>query len=241
MTFLNLIYPNRCPLCDELLSPKDTYVCGLCREKVNFLGEPRCCKCGRPIAAGDEEYCYACAKKTNYFEEGFAPFAYGGSFVRSMMRFKYGHRAEYADFYAAAIWHYGREKLPKWNIQAVLPVPVHRIRRIRRGYNQAEEIARRLAEKLQVPDYYKSIHRIKNTRPQKNLNDLQRRHNMRNTFRFDADLRLPENILIVDDIFTTGSTVNTLAALARHHGAKHVYFVTATIGSARESGRMKSV
>ncbi len=234
MFFTDMIYPGRCALCDDILNRKEKYVCRECRKNVRFLEGPKCCRCGRPIRDADSELCYACAKRNSFFDEGLAPFAYDKIMIPSLMRFKYGHRAEYADFYAAAILFYGGAKIRRWKAQAVLPVPVHRRRMIRRGYNQAEEIAGRVAAGLNIPDLGRYVRRVKNTKPQKNLNDVQRRNNLRNSFRIDPGIKLPERVMIVDDIFTTGSTIDAMAAEARKRGAEKVFFVCAAIGSARQ-------
>lgn len=224
---LDWIYPRRCPVCDGLLGKKEQYLCRRCAGKLKPLEEPRCRKCGRPIHSWTEEYCGECGKERHVYDSGFPVYPYHGPVQASLMRFKYSGRQEYAAFYARAIKIYGGERLRKISPEVLVPVPVHKKKLQTRGYNQAEVLARRLAREMGLPVDTDLITRKKNTLPQKELSPEERRKNLRDAFALShpgKKLRY-RRILLVDDIYTTGSTVDVLAALLKEAGAEEVYFV----------------
>lgn len=138
-----------------------------------------------------------------------------------MMRFKYGGRAEYAGFYAEAIFRYGshvfagRERAKRFPFQAdaILPVPIHPERYRKRGYNQAEELGRELSFRTGIPLCPDLVFRKKKTLPQKGLSGVQRRQNLSGAFAVKKGRIIPRRILLVDDIYTTGSTLNAMTEI----------------------------
>lgn len=182
-----------------------------------------------------EEYCPDCQKVGHAFTAGFAVYPYHGPIQKSLMRFKYAGREEYAEFYAKAVCLYGENALRQMQPDCIVPVPVHRRKLVTRGYNQAEAFAVSLGRMTGIPVEKKLLLRTKNTLPQKELDPAQRRKNLRKAFaiRKDAACLYGKNVLLADDIYTTGSTVDTLAQLLLQHGVKSVCFVTVAIGTAR--------
>ena len=106
----------------------------------------------------------------------------------------------------------------------MIPVPIHRERLLKRGYNQAEELAVRLSSMSGIPVERRAVLRIKNTKAQKELNDVERKKNLAQAFSIVKGYSPPRRILLVDDIYTTGSTIDTLALLLKKNGAQSVYF-----------------
>ena len=201
-----LLYPRRCALCDRLLRGNEKGVCRACGKTV------------RPLPSG-----------TGFMPNGFAAFPYTGAVRMSVHRLKYGGRAEYADFFAAALLAAGGSLLRAWNIQALVPVPVHASRLRRRGYNQAERIARALEKRTGIPVLENCVERVRSTRPQSGLTPEERRRNVKNAFRSCGKEPLPASVLIVDDIYTTGSTVGSLTKTLKKAGAAEVYFCAACL------------
>lgn len=112
----------------------------------------------------------------------------------------------------------------------LVPVPIHPARRRYRGYNQAEVFAKRLSEEFQIPMDAHLIRRVKRTKPQKELDPAERRKNLENAFALEKPGQMKyRRILLVDDIYTTGSTVDALAALLKKNGAVQVDFLCAAI------------
>lgn len=228
-----LLYPRRCPLCDGLLADREKYICASCRGKIRFIEGPRCMKCGRPLRSTAVEYCDNCRRREHPFVRGFAPFVYRNLCQESLMRFKYDHRAEYAGFYGAAICGFGRELLAEWKPQLILSVPVHRRRLIKRGYNQAEQIANAVSKQTGIPASDRLIRRRRNTKPQKGLTPEERRRNLAGAFTVSKGARFPERVLLVDDIYTTGATMDAMTEVLLKHGVKKVYVACVSIAPGR--------
>ena len=223
-----LLYPPRCAVCDALLDRNERMICGECGKTLLFLREPACLRCGRPVEDETEEYCPHCRKTQHLFEKGFAPFIYDGRIRDAVLRFKFGHRAEYAAFFGAAVWTYGKKRIREWDPDLIVPVPVYRERQLRRGYNQAELLAEELSARSGIPCSTHLATRVRHTLPQKELDEKQRRKNLLGAFRIAQDVSVPETILIVDDIYTTGATIDALAAHLLRKGAKKIYFACAS-------------
>jgi ComF family protein len=228
-----LLYPRHCPVCDRLLAGDEPYICRKCAGKVKWIRGPVCMKCGRPLDAENKEYCDNCRRRSHLYERNLAPFVYGNEIQTSIMRFKYGGRAEYAAFYAKAITVFGSRQLEMWKPQMIIPVPVHTKRYIRRGYNQAGALAEQLSKLLDVPVGEGLVCRTRNTRPQKGQTPSGRRRNLQGAFCLVKGARLPERILIVDDIYTTGTTVDTLAGVLLAGGARKVWSASVSIAPGR--------
>lgn len=120
--------------------------------------------------------------------------------------------------------------LRSWNPDALVPIPLHKTRKRKRGFNQAQLLAEKLGKRLEIPVEKRILERTKKTGPQKELNDVQRRANLKNAFQVrQNDVRL-KRIVLVDDIYTTGSTIDAAAAVLLEHGAEKVHFLTICIG-----------
>lgn len=149
----------------------------------------------------------------------------------SLYRFKYAGRREYAGFYAdRAAAHYA-DWLVRHQVEAILPVPMYRPKQRLRGYNQAEEFARALGRKTGIPVDTKMVRRIRNTVPLKNLNPTERQRNLKSAFQFGTDIVKYNQIVLTDDIYTTGSTVDEIARVLRAAGVREIYYICVSIGS----------
>lgn len=177
---------------------------------------------------GSREYCADCRKRKHLFEQGFAPYVYRDDIQISLLRMKYSGRAEYARFYAASIWHAGKRRLRQWSPDMIVPVPIHIGRWRKRGYNQAEELARRLSELSGIPAA-EPVLRARHTLPQKGLSPRERRRNVRGAFLLSRDAAVPGTVLLIDDIYTTGSTLDEIAGVLFAGGAQRIFFVCAAV------------
>lgn len=142
------------------------------------------------------------------------------------MRFKYGNRPEYADFFAASIRHFGKSRIKAWKPLIIIPVPIHKDRLNKRGYNQAALIARSLSLLTGIPANEEFVIRTKKTKAQKELDKNARRKNLAEAFKYVGTQKVPPRVLIVDDIFTTGNTADAIAAVLKENGAEKVYVAT---------------
>ena len=221
----DFLFPRRCPICDAPMRKSEKYVCSACIDKVKFISGKTCAKCGRKMGEMWTHVCPECINADNAFDEAFAPFEYDGDIRTSIARFKYRGRAEYALFYAKCICEYGEKRIRNWNADVIVPVPIHKSRLAERGYNQADLLAKELSKLIGIPIRDDLIKRIKKTEAQKELNAAQRKKNLAAAFTCEKGKSIPKAIIIADDIFTTGSTVNAISKLLKRHGAQRVYAV----------------
>jgi ComF family protein len=230
---LDLFFPPRCPVCDKVLK-KSEKICRNCKKELKWVKDPVCLRCGKPLEETTKEYCHDCDGRDFHYKRGYALWVYEGGAKRSVGAFKYKGRQEYKRFYGQMLCDvYGKE-LRRIGITTIVPVPVHKERKRLRGYNQAELIAVELGERLGLPVEVKGLKRVRATKPQKGLGLKAREENLRRAFACDRrsfwgkDLK---KVLLVDDIYTTGSTIEACAKCLLEAGAKEVYFITLCIGN----------
>ncbi len=233
MRLLDFIFPRRCPVCDEVVPFSGSIICSECRKKLVYITEPKCKKCGKPIRSEREEFCEECKHRIHYFDAGFSVFVYNDAMKRSIYRFKYGNRKEYRFFYSEEILRALGDELKKRKPDALIPVPLHKARLRRRGYNQSELLAREIGRRLDIPVCTDLLIRTKETRPQKELNHAQRENNLKNAFKIVSDDVKLSTVVLVDDIFTTGSTIDAISKTLRKCGVSCIYFLTLASGSGR--------
>ena len=147
-----------------------------------------------------------------------------------MYRFKYANRREYAAYYAREAAALYQDWVFKNQIEVIVAVAMYRWKKRRRGYNQAETFARALGRELGIPVDAGLVRRVRNTVPQKELNGGQRAANLKNAFQLAADIVKYKKILLVDDIYTTGSTVDEAARCLQAAGECKVYVAAVAIG-----------
>lgn len=226
---LRVVYPVHCPVCDEVVDEPGEKVCAECLRKIKLLTPPWCMRCGRKVEDG-EEYCRDCRGSRHVFDRGRALYEYADA-AASIYRFKYAGRREYADFFGEEIAEYLGDFIRQIQPDGIVPIPLHRRRYAKRGYNQAELLASETGRRLGIPVYPKMLVRVRNTVPQKKLNPQERQNNLKKAFnigRNDVKLKV---ILVFDDIYTTGSTIDEAARALREAGAEKIYFITLACGA----------
>ena len=226
-----LFYPRRCPVCQVALEDRGERVCLICRTRLPYTGAHFCHKCGKPLVLEEEEYCRDCLGRKHRFERGRAPFVYDSVMQRSIAAYKYGGRREYAAFYAEEILNRCAKDMAGWRAQAFVPIPLHPSRRRKRGFNQAELLAKELSGRSGIPADAGLLMRVKKTRAQKELNDQERLTNLKDAFSVRKRKVPYQNIILVDDIYTTGSTMDAAAKVLKENGAKNIYFVCICVGN----------
>ncbi len=227
---LDLIYPKRCTMCDCTVEPSDKLICPSCAKTLRFTSDPFCLKCGKQLSHEETEYCSDCEKKRHSFDAGRSLFPYSDRVIKSLYRLKYSNRPGYAEFYGMKMALVFSELIEKWGVQVIIPIPLHKSRLKVRGYNQAALMAGALGALAGIPVAEDALVRVKKTRPQRLLDASARQDNLKNAFkigRFDVKL---ETVLLVDDIYTTGCTIDEVCRVLRQAGAKEIYFLTAAAG-----------
>lgn len=226
---VNLIYPRRCPVCDDIVPSADGLICQECKTKIRYIQAPRCRKCGKQLYDETVIFCKDCESRKHIFDFGYALYDYR-SINRSIYRFKYNGRSEYAKYYARDIYEHLGMELKNLQADAFIPVPLHKERQAKRGYNQAELLAGELAKLTGIPCCSDLIKRVKNTVPQKELDDRERQNNLKKAFHIPSDVVKLNKTIVVDDIYTTGSTIDAVAKELRQHGVGKIYYLALCIG-----------
>ena len=185
----------------------------------------------RKTSKMEEEYCEDCRKGAHHFTEGRSIFWYGEIWRQSLVRFKYYGCREYGDFYAKAMSVFGKKYLERWKPDLIVPVPLHPRKKRMRGFNQAAYLAERLSDLTGIPWNEHLVKKIRSTRSQKKLNAIQRRQNLKNAYRVTEKIT-GFSVLVVDDVYTTGSTADAMAMCLFEAGAEKVYFLTICAGRA---------
>lgn len=223
------IYPPRCPVCDVIAAPGQL-LCAGCTKEAVLIEEPFCKKCGKPLEDTRQEYCGDCMKKSHSFRQGRAVFIYQNGMKKSLYRFKYSNRREYAAFYAQHAVRLHGDWILRTQAEAIIPIPMYIGKKRQRGYNQAEVFARELGKRLGIPVDVKLVRRIRDTIPQKELNDKERHQNLKKAFQLTEDIVRYKRVLLVDDIYTTGSTMDEVSDVLLLHGVRDVYYICISIG-----------
>ena len=192
---------------------------------------PRCFRCSKPLMKAEDEFCYDCGGKPHSYNRGIAVFSYGSVLAKSLYQLKYHNRKEDGVFYGKYAARYAEKQIRKWGIEALIPVPIHPKRLAKRGYNQAQVIAQEMGKCLCLPVETGAVKRIHNTKPQKELGASERRKNLEKAFVPGKKKMVWKRVLVVDDIYTTGSTIDAVSKVLKKSGVEEVYFLTIAIGN----------
>lgn len=228
-TEADLLFPRRCPVCGGVAMPKGRLICPACLKQLSFISSPACMKCGKEIGSRDQEYCADCIRRKKSFERGFALLNYDSRAAVSMAAVKYHNKREYLDFYARAAALRFEKQFRQAGIQVIVPVPVHASRLKTRGFNQAAVLAEKLSAELGIP-WEELLIRVKKTDPQKSLGSAERLKNLRGAFEAEQEAGKWERVLLVDDIYTTGSTAEICSRALLKTGVKQVFVFAVCIG-----------
>ena len=229
LAFLDILFPARCLGCStSLTGGLEISYCPICRPAVRLLREPFCTKCGKPFdhAAGKNHLCSFCLRHAWHFKKARAVVRYQPPVTEAVKMFKYqGKMHGLATFAALSQQYFQGQPLEQPDV--IVPVPLHAKRLRQRGFNQALILCRKIFPESKgkiVPDV---LERRFWTQPQTGLSGSERRRNVRNAFK----VRRPEKIknkkiLLVDDVFTTGATVNECARVLMRGQASEVVVFT---------------
>lgn len=233
----HLFYPPRCPICDGIMGFKEGLAHEACRRRLIYVKEPTCLRCGKPVYSPVQEYCLDCTRKNaafargNLFDGGASVWVYTKEMTGSIARYKYHGKQEYARFYAdEAVRRLGnwiRARQP----ECITAVPLNQKKMRVRGFNQALLVAKQIGKCLKIPVDDRLLVRTRYTLPQKELNPQQRLANLQKAFGPGVHASKYASVLIVDDIYTTGSTMQICSMILKKCGVTKVWVLSLCIGS----------
>ncbi|WP_242987607.1 ComF family protein [Anaerobacterium chartisolvens] len=218
---INLIFPPKCIFCARILDASTKInICGRCFAKIPFL---------------EKNYVYYEARNNNerYFDTVVCVCEYTGIIKRAVIKFKFFNKASYYRAFSKLLAQKLKKMTNNHKFDIIVSVPLHKSRERDRGYNQAFLISRALSREIGIPECSGALKRIKNTATQSLLKKNDRLLNTRDAFVVSSNNKVyKKSILLVDDIFTTGSTVNECSRVLKEAGA--AYVCVAVIASARK-------
>ena len=206
-----------CLLCGSTSST--AIICAACGADLPRLRQPLCQRCARPLAgaADDQKTCGHCLTEAPHYDATRAAFLYDFPIDKLIQSFKYGHRLALGPYLGAALGALGEHPAA----DLIVPMPLHAVRLRERGFNQALELARPLARAWQVPIDAQSCQRTRHTPAQAGLPLNKRVKNIRGAFHCLKDFA-GQRIVVVDDVMTSGASLDECARTLKLHGAVHV-------------------
>jgi competence protein ComFC len=225
-TALSFIYPDVCQLCHaERATRRQGYVGENCRAEVRWIEAPFCERCGLPFEGeitGTFE-CTNCREMELHFTSARSAVTARGPVLEAVHHYKYDGQMWFEDFLAELFVHGARDWFRDNPTDALLPVPLFSVRHRERGFNQAERLARRLSEAVEVPVRTDLLKRVLPTPSQTRLSRTERADNMRRAFALQRPEKLDgRSYVLIDDVFTTGATTSACAKLLLKAGAERV-------------------
>ena len=229
---IGILYPKRCVACDKVLLKieKDVGFCKECQPKIRLVGDGVCMKCGAPIEDTRVEFCKTCQTFEHYYDQNKGIYVYTGEMKNAMYRFKYSNRRCYGKVFARHAARMYGGWLKKNGIEAIVPVPMYKDKEKMRGYNQAKVFGKALSDATGIPLADGIIRRDSDTTVMKQLNSLKRKKNLLNAFSLQKNVVQFRKVLIVDDIYTTGTTMDEVAKVLKSGGVKELFGMCVCIG-----------
>jgi ComF family protein len=211
------LFAQDCLLCGQ--GGGEEILCSKCADDLPRLPSPHCPYCALPTARG--EPCGRCLAHPPYYDRTLAAFIYGFPLDKLVQSFKYGHRLALAAYFGRELARLALASVGEMAADLVVPLPLHPTRLRERGFNQALELARPVATVLGLPLDPHICMRIRPTPAQAGLPWKKRAENMRHAFACTRDLT-GRRILLIDDVMTTGASLNECAHTLKRHGAAEV-------------------
>jgi ComF family protein len=227
--FLELIYPPKCHICQCVMISGGAgvdHICDDCIESLVRITSPLCPVCGTPFISRVEEdhLCGNCLKKRPHYDALIAPFLYEGCIMDAIHQIKYNGRTYITASVGELAASFAKERFKDTNGFLMMPVPLHPKRLKERGFNQSLILARAIAANLGTDIDFLSLRRMRYTQPQTGLKKVERKRNVRGAFGLEGrpDLK-GKTVILVDDVATTGSTLNECAKVLKKGGCEKVF------------------
>jgi len=225
---LNLFFPPQCLICNEAVTAHGT-LCLPCWQQVRFIADPYCACCGNPFdfAIGKDAMCGNCLRERPPYASARAVFRYDEHSRALVTKLKYADQAQLAAIYGTWLANFGKEAVALCDV--IVPVPLHYWRFVGRRYNQSALLAYALKKHAGLPVLPDGLKRTRHTQPQPGLTRKQRQDNVRGAFAVPARHAAAikgKTVLLMDDVMTTGATLDQCAKTLLDAGAMHVHVLT---------------
>ena len=218
-------------MCGEIVEQTNNGLCKKCRQEVRVISDTYCIKCGEPLLNRNEMYCERCHYRKHFYDRAVGVFEHDGVVRDSIYNYKFKNIRVNARFYARQAYRVQQRFFERTLIEAIIPVPVHKSREQERGYNQAAVFGRELSKITGIPCYENILTKTSKTKSQKKLSENMRYSNLKKAFEVDKEkLSGMKTILVVDDIYTTGSTVDACSYILKKSGVQKVYVMCISRG-----------
>ena len=221
--------PPQCPCCGEFLEEGQQGFCSNCLSEIRWIEPPFCSVCGIPFISGEVEShpCGACVIHRKYFTMARALGAFDGSLQTAIHRWKYEGKTYLTPFFAEWMAEGVNRYWEPNSLGLLIPVPLHPQRLRERGFNQALLLAKELSRRTGIPSSHAILKKKKPTIPQVNLSGVEREKGLRGIFHVIEKGELSGmSVLLVDDVYTTGATVNECSKVLLRGGAESVNVLT---------------
>jgi ComF family protein len=223
------LLPPQCHCCEKILEEGQQGICSDCLSEIHWIEPPFCLVCGTPFVSKEvvSHTCGVCLSKRKYFTMARALGSYDGSLQEAIHRWKYGGKTSFNPFFGKwmteGLYRYWNPNL----FDLLIPVPLHSHRLRERGFNQAVLLVRELSLRTGIPYRKKVLQKRKPTLPQVSLSGAEREKGVRGSFHVVGREELEgKSVLLVDDVYTTGATVNECSKVLLAGGAKRVDVLT---------------
>ena len=232
---VNLFYPALCHICGKKTILWNQNLCKDCLKKMKKRLPPFCIKCGRQLSGEAElqEKCSDCKKNNLYFDRVLSVFYYDDVLKELVHNFKYKKLTSLTKEFVELTLDFMREYAIGKKIDLVVSIPMHPLRLFKREINPSHILAKNIAKKLAVRYSGNLLKKTKNTPPQSKLTRAERMKNVKGSFSMQKN-NTPyvrhKKVLVVDDLFTTGSTVNECARVLKESGSSYVEVITLARG-----------
>ncbi len=231
-TFLDLIFPSDiyCISCHAPIFDEPYALCKSCRQKISWVAGKSCSRCGKPLQSWYfPDRCSDCTQMKHHFTRGFSCVEYGELERKLIIGFKYNGKSYYSKNIAEMM--YDKLKSLDISIDYIVPVPLHPLKERERGYNQSHLVARYLSYLTGIPLKADALKRVRYTQPQNKLSLEERKKNLQNAFKACPNgVLINKSILLIDDVYTTGNTVDECSKALMGQGAQNIYIITYAIG-----------
>lgn len=224
---LDLIYPPRCIVCENILEfTKHRWFCENCKEVLTLIEGHLCKKCGVPT---NNDVCTDCKNRNLSFKKNYPILEYDEITKNIIHKFKYFKEKEIGEALALYILEKTSKDIFK-NINILTPVPIHKNRLKKRGFNQAEILCKHISKNIDIPMMKDLLMREKDTKSQNRLTPIEREKNLKGAFIFNKKYNVKgKNIMIIDDIYTTGRTITECSNILLNNNCKEAYSLTISI------------